>query len=105
MSGARFGRAGFATSPVLFRLRIRYRQPSLLGEGRALSGRRRRHIRVITEGCGVRRVRLMFLATCLAWLERRKRDHHMVALATRDDSAARLASVAERDGGENETTV
>ena len=47
----------------------------------------------------------MFLATCLAWLERRKRDHHMVALATRDDSAARLASVAERDGGENETTV
>ena len=43
----------------------------------------------------------MFLATCLAWLERRKRDHHMVALATRDESAAWLASVARADGGVN----
>ena len=63
---------------------------------------------MITEGCGVRRVRLMFLATCLAWLERRKRDHHMVALATRDESAAaRLASVAERGDGTkmNERTL
>ena len=37
------------------------------------------------------------LGACLAWLERRKRDHHMVALATRDER--RAAGVRrERDG-------
>ena len=60
---------------------------------------------MITEGCGVKRVRLMFLATCLAWLERRKRDHHMVALATRDESAAWLASVARERDGRKRTNV
>ena len=56
----------------------------MLGVGRALSACRRRHIRAIIEGRGVRRgVRLMFLATCLALLERKKRDHHAMVVANR----------------------
>jgi len=42
----------------------------------------------------------MFLATCLAWLERRKRDHHMVR-ARRDERA--VAGVRRQGAtGENE---
>ena len=48
----------------------------MLGAGRALSGRSRRHIRVINGGRGAR---LMFRAKCLALLQRDQRDqrdHH-----------------------------
>ena len=71
--------------------------------GRALSGRRRRHIRVIIEGRGVRRgVRLKFLATCRALLERKKRDHQAMVVAARP--AAGLVVMTEVGGGRQPDT-
>ena len=59
---------------------------------------------MIIEGRGVRRgVRLKFLATCRALLERKKRDHQAMVVAARP--AAGLVVMTEVTGGGSQTPL